>query len=641
MRMNDALRHRGPDGEGSWVSKSRKVGLGHTRLAIVDLDPTANQPMTNEDRSIWLSYNGEIYNAAKLRRELIAAGHRFASDHCDSEVLVHGYEQWGIDQLLHRIDGIYAFALHDVPRRATFLVRDNVGVKPLYLTVDGDTLLFASEIKALLAVSTASPQLSVSATYHYLSFLAAPAPLTMFKDTFKLPPATYLKIVDGHITTTRYWTPLNPSEPVSYSDWNQTDFIEHTARLFEESVRSQTVADVKIGAFLSGGVDSSSIVSIMSTLTEQPVNTFTVGFDDYSHLNELDEARKIADHYKTNHHVSIINEARMKTYVDSLSYDQDEPIADWVCIPLHFISQSAKEHGVKVVLVGEGADELFCGYAGYIASIERLSKHWRPFHKLPKGLQKIAAQIAISLLGHHPRGAVYADNIYRAAYEREHFWTGATMFWETDKALLLNNAALCQDSPPEALINAGLIPEGLLKLDSYAVIQEQLTPFEHTTGQYDILTQMTYRDLNLRLAELLLMRVDKITMASSIEARVPFLDRELVELALQIPLQDKIPNGRSKHVFKSAAARWIPRETIDRPKTGFGAPMSDWLKGSFGEHVRERILDSSITHTSMFRRDHIERLIKLHRQDKGDYAQHIWTLFNLAQWSDQWNVKAH
>lgn len=636
-KMNALLDHRGPDGAGVWVSASGKVGFGHTRLAIVDLDREAQQPMTNEDGSIWLTYNGEIYNAPQLRAQL-QRNHVFKTDHSDTEVLVHGYEEWGMAGLLQRVNGIFAFALHDEREQRSYLVRDKLGIKPLYIRVNGEHITFASEIKAILGASTQSTTLSHDALYHYLTFLCAPAPLTLFRDIYKLPPATYMEVTSRALSAHRYWSPAQKINETM----TETQAVEATQEAVKKAVERQKVADVEVGAFLSGGVDSSTIVSLLSDGGSRKINTFTVSFTDHQHLNETEFAEQIARQFSTNHFDIRIDQQDMRGYIDELSYTQDEPIADWVCIPLNFVAQAARDSETKVVLVGEGADELFCGYPGYVLSLNRLHQHWRPFQKLPPLVQKGVASALKKMMARNINGANVSDNVFRAAHGRMHFWTGATLFWETTKQLLIEKDALKHDVHAQLVSTSGLFDTLPVNsdFDSFVAIERLQREYRAETHASDELAGMTYRELKLRLAELLLMRVDKITMAHSIEARVPFLDEDLVHLAMSMPRSLKIKDNRTKHILKEAVQTLLPESIINRPKVGFGAPMSDWLREEFGSHVSEAILDSDLMTHSMFKRPFIESLLQQHRRGEEDYGVYIWALFNLCQWASLWKVKA-
>ncbi len=643
-RMRDTMIHRGPDGGENWVSADHRVGFGHRRLSIIDLSTSASQPMPNEDETVWVTYNGEIYNHAGLRKELVDAGHRFRTDHSDTEIIVHGYEQWGIDGLLERIEGDYAIGLWDVKKEKLFLFRDRIGVKPLYFTLQNGAIMFGSEIKAILAHPAIERDVDPVAMYHYLSFLTTPAPLTMFKGIYKLPAGYLIEVSkDGAFKSKRYWDAMPgkgiPKSSLAGLDWPAREelYIKGIRDNLTSAVEKRMMSDVPFGVFLSGGIDSSANVALMSRYMDRPVDTFTVGFKDFKHLNEMDEASLVARKFKTNHHEVLIEEKDMRGYLGSLIHSQDEPIADWVCIPLYFVSKLAKDSGVTVVQVGEGSDEQFCGYASYMGYLELYKKYWQPFRKfLPTPLQRAAAGIFGLAADFKPGLGVYADIVDRASRNREHFWSGAMVFPESVKTKLIDSSKLHSEGVPPQLIESGMLPQSYLEPDTFNVIKffNQTIDTQHP-GQ-DVLTRMIYNEFKLRLPELLLMRVDKIAMSVSIEARVPFLDHNLVDYTMDIPMDDKIHGNVAKYLLKKAVEGLIPDEIIYRKKMGFGAPMSQWMRGDFGKQVEAGILGSKLLNRGWFDRAYIANLAKEHRENRNDYSLYLWTLYNLTAWYDYW-----
>jgi asparagine synthase (glutamine-hydrolysing) len=643
-RMRDTMFHRGPDGAANWLSAAGDVGLGHRRLSIIDLSTAATQPMCNEDGSVWVTYNGEIYNHARLREELADAGHRFKTHHSDTEVIVHGYEQWGIEGLATRIEGDYAIGLWDAASRRLHLLRDRIGVKPLYFTLVRGKLLFASEIKALLEHPDVPRDVDTLAMYHYLSFLTAPAPLTMFKGIFKLP-AGHLATVDaqGRLSATRYWdaTPGHTGlrgELAGLSDTAQEQMLVAGIReRLTAAVDKRMMSDVPFGVFLSGGIDSSTNVALMARLMDRPVDTFSVGFKDHTHLNELDYAERVAKEFKTNHHEIRIDEADMRGYLDDLIHHQDEPIADWVCIPLYFVSKLAHDNGVTVVQVGEGSDEQFSGYASYMGYLRLYHDYWQPYRRLvPRALRTAVAAMAKGASRALPRVEIYADILDRAARDREHFWSGATVFWDTLKSQLVQPGSILAGDGYEALIGAGLMPRSYLEPDTFNVIKSFVDRMHLAQPGHDILARMTYNEFQLRLPELLLMRVDKIGMSVSLEARVPFLDHHLVEYSSDIPMEQKVKGRTAKYLLKKAVEGVIPDDIINRKKMGFGAPMSQWLKGDFGRFVHGEMMESGLMRRGLFRREYVQSLFDDHFSGRRDNSLYIWTLFNLTAWYDYW-----
>jgi len=640
--MRDTMVHRGPDGDGIWVSDDGRVGFGHRRLAIVDLTDAAAQPMSNEDGRVWVTFNGEIYNHLALRQKLTAAGHTFRTDHSDTEVLVHGYEEWGIDGLVERLDGMFAFAIWDEGEQRLTLVRDRVGIKPLYFTRPGGSFLFASEIKGLLAHGQVTRAMEPAALNHFLSFLVAPAPLTMFKDIFKLPPAHILEVdAKGRLSARRYWdaTPgrgINGGDLYGLSE-SETEkyYTKGIRRLLESAIEKRMMSDVPFGVFLSGGIDSSANVGLMSRLMDRPVDTFTVGFKDHQHLNELDQAARVAKEFKTNHHEVLIDEQDMIGYLDDLVHHQDEPIADWVCIPLYFVSKLAKDSGVTVVQVGEGSDEQFCGYDSYMTYLNLYRKFWNPYRALTPGpLRGAVGGVASMLAGHTDRYDKFVEVLRRAGAGHDLFYSGANAFWSVHKDRLLPTPI--RGTGWQELAEAGLDTCAAESPDSGDVIQAFLGPFDKDHPGSDDLNRMSYAEFRLRLPELLLMRVDKISMSTSVEGRVPFLDHHLVEFTADIPQSWKIRGGETKYLLKKALGDLLPDDIIHRKKMGFAAPMTEWLRGDFGRRAERTVMESGIFEYGLLDREHVTGLFRDHLDGRRDHALHLWALFNLAAWHDHW-----
>jgi len=647
-RMRDAMTHRGPDGEGQWISPDRRVGLAHRRLAIVDLSAAAAQPMSDAEKSTWVTFNGEIYNHLALRRTLEQAGHQFRTDHSDTEVLVHGYKHWGIDGLVERLEGMFAFGLWDQAAKRLTLVRDRVGVKPIYFTRSNGAFRFASEIKAILVDPKVERAVEPMAVNHYLSFMVAPAPLTMFKDIFKLPAGHILEIeADGRMAARRFWdaTPgggIDAAEVAGLTDAAREEFYAAGIRQrLEAAIEKRMMSDVPFGVFLSGGIDSSANVALMSRLMDRPVDTFTVGFKDHPEINELDYARVVAKKFRTSHHEVLIDAADMQGYLDDLVHHQDEPIADWVCVPLYFVSKLAKDCGVTVVQVGEGSDEQFCGYDTWMTYLRLYHAFWNPYRAaVPAGLRKLIGRLAEPLADLAETPARAAEVLWRAGYGRELFWSGANAFWTVHKSRYLKRPFAADAATAagawEHLKRAGIDMAGLDQADSGAVIDGYFKGFDAAHPGRDALTRMAYSELRLRLPELLLMRLDKIAMSASVEGRVPFLDHKLVEFTMDIPESSKVKGGVKKYLLKKALGDLLPAEIVHRPKVGFAAPMAEWLRGDFGARAEATVMGSELLKDDVFDRDRVAQEFRAHRQGKKDEAVRLWTLFNLAAWHAYW-----
>ena len=634
--MCEKLAHRGPDGQDIWVSGDRSVGLGHRRLAIVDLTENAGQPMANEDSSVWVTYNGEIYNHLRLRKELSAQGHCFRSDHADTEVILHGYEQWGIDGLLERLDGDYAFGLWDNNQESLFIARDPIGVKPLYFTVQQGLIVFSSEIKAIFASPYATPKMDDTALYHYLTFLVTPAPSTLFRGIRKMRPGCYLEVKKGTAPKiTRFWDVAESTRACvvreQYSDVGSV--ASEVLRRFGESVKKRMMADVSIGVFLSGGVDSSASVALMSQYSHSPLNTFTVGFDDDSENNEYLFARQVSDLYSTNHSEVLITQNDARESWEKIVYMQDEPLADWVCIPLYFISRLARSQNVSVVQVGEGSDEQFSGYAGYLQYLKIYNNLWEPYVKyLPKRLRALFSLVVSSISRLTGRGKTYVDLFSRAAKGQELFLGGAVAFLEKNKGVLLGEGYT--QTVGDNIYD--IDDASYSSLSSPEVVDSLLAGYKVGESSRDYLKRMIYLEFRQRLAELLLMRVDKITMGSSVEARVPYLDKALVEYSMNMPSRYKIHGGCPKYILKKAVKGILPNEIVYRKKVGFSAPVSKWLREEWGRAIEAEILQSRLVKSRLLNGSYIKSLFERHRNRKSDFSVQLWVVYNLTTWYKLW-----
>ncbi len=620
LSMRDSMVHRGPDDAGLYISEDRVIGLGHRRLSIVDL-AGGRQPMGNEDGSIWIVFNGEIYNHAELRRDLEKAGHKYRTK-SDTETIIHLYEEKGTD-CLQGLRGMFAFAIWDSRQRRLFLARDRIGVKPLYYAWHDGKFLFASEIKAILEYPGISRDVDPVALYHYLTFVATPPPRTLFKGIQKLAAGHFLVVErGGRITESVYWDAVVAKDLVNtYS--SEEEYAERLLELLEESVRLRMMSDVPFGVFLSGGIDSSSNVALMAKALDRPVETFTVGYrgDETGGYNELDYARYVAGLFGARHHEVIISSDELIGCLPQLVYQQDEPVADPVNVPLYHVAKLARASGVVVAQVGEGSDELFCGYDHFIKFLRFQAGGWEQFRRWPAFLQQAVYQTGRTVLGSR-REYHKLDTLRRAVENEELFWGGAIAFSETEKRLLLSEGFRRR--------SAGL--------SSFDVVKDFYKQFDRQNPDGDFLQRMTYLELKLRLPELLLMRVDKMTMATSVEARVPFLDHKLVEFALNVPTGFKIKH-EPKHILKRALAGVLPGEVIHRKKFGFGVPVKEWFKGELTGQIEDVLTRSRIRERDFFDYKYVSQLLQWHREGRRDASFALWNLFTLALWYDFWIEK--
>jgi asparagine synthase (glutamine-hydrolysing) len=616
VAMRDVMTHRGPDDAGELLFDDNRGGFGFRRLSIIDLSAAGHQPMPGCGRHIWLVFNGEIYNHSLRREELEASGHSYRS-RTDSETILHLYEAHGLD-FVNRIEGDFAIALWDADRERLVLARDRAGVKPLYFHQAGGRFMFASEIKALLQHPAVTPEVNEAALYHYLTFVTTPPPQTLFRDIQKLP-AGHLLVIDrtGQVQLTQYWDAL-PSK--SSDKFTEAEHQENILRLLRDSIRKRMMADVPFGVFLSGGVDSSANVALMSELMTQPVRTFTVGFKDCEELNEIDSARSISKRFQTNHHEVMIGREEMEQFLPDLVFHQDEPIADPVCIPLYYVSKLARETGTIVVQVGEGSDELFAGYDWFRTYLEIEDRFWRHAERTPIGARRAAATLFQPVVQKVLKKRMAAELVRRLGANESLFWGGAIVFDETMKARVLARQA-------RANYNG---------TSTYEVVRKYQEAFDRARPEADAAARMTYLELKLRLPELLLMRVDKITMATSVEARVPFLDHHLIEYAMNLPRELKIEGQSGKHILKRALESVLPQDVLYKPKRGFGAPTREWFRGVEGTRLIDQITNSSLRKRNFFDYDFINRMADEHRREVRDWSANLWCLLNLTIWYERW-----
>jgi asparagine synthase (glutamine-hydrolysing) len=610
-RMRDVMAHRGPDGAGIFVSGDQRLGLGFRRLAIIDLSEKAMQPMCNEDGSLWVLFNGEIYNHAEIRAELEnRGGHRWKTDHSDTEVILHAFEQWGID-CVHKFRGMFAIALWDANKRQLWLIRDRIGVKPLYYSIHHGRLTFASEIKALLEDDEQQRGVNEEALYYYLSFNATPAPLTLFSGIQKLAPGTWLRVNEnGHVQECRYWDVWDHTQPLT--NVSEEEIAERILSELRTSVKLRKISDVPVGVFLSGGIDSSTNAALFSEGEGRPVRTFSIGYDrEYeSYPSELHYARRMAHAVGAEHHELRLRESDLLDSLPLIIRHQDEPLADPVCMPVYYVSKLARDSGVIVCQVGEGSDELFWGYKYWKDSLrlQRFS-NFLPIPNVLRNLGLAGLGLVDRVGGASYRNQFSCEVLRRALSKRPVFWGGAEVFSDSQKQRLL--------SPR--------LRKRFAALSSWEALRPIRQRFEEKSWEPSPLNWMTYLDLNLRLPELLLMRVDKMSMAVSLEARVPFLDHKFVELAMSIPEAVKTRNGVLKYILKRAVRGVIPDELIDRKKQGFGVPVYEWYHTKFGDYLAKEMKEFC-ENTDIFQFEGVLPFLK----KRG------WALLNVALWWKQY-----
>lgn len=640
VAMRDSMVHRGPDGGGIWRSQDARCALAHRRLSIIDLSESATQPMANADGSVILVFNGEIYNHAEIRQQLQALDrYQWRTDHSDTEVLLHAYEEWGLE-CVQRFYGMFAFAVYDTrepSKPVLHLVRDRLGVKPLYVSkTSGGEWLFASEIRALLAHPDMKPEMDKTAFWHYLTFIVTPAPLTLFRGVFKIPAGHSITIDHhGKARARQYWD-CQPSKQNTWTtrELSEKDAVSELTRLLKQSIKRRMVSDVPFGVLLSGGVDSSMNVALMSELMDRPVTTFTIGYEGQEDSNEFEYARRISQRYATDHHETLIDGKDAQEFLPLLVRLQDEPIADNVCIPLYFLSKLVHDSGTKVVQVGEGADEGLLGYwwaEHYRQKAVNIYDPIRQQGRLP-WWRKLLAQGKSSLPGLTGEDFEIQQ---RALAGQELFWGGAVCWWGDMRSKLTPHPQVFAqqvDCPIE-----GLMPESHIGLDSHGVVSQYLGGLTGNLANPEVMQKITYMEMKLRLPEHLLMRVDKLTMAHSIEARVPFLDHELVEFMMRLPLEYKIRDGTGKYLLKKAAEPYMDHDMIYRKKQGFGAPMESWFKEKeFGQRCLAAFERSQIKKEGYLDNEYFLGLLKHQMGSGGGYSFHLWTVLNAVLWHESW-----
>lgn len=606
-KMRDTMQHRGPDGAGIWVSADKKIGLGHRRLSIIDLSDTAAQPMSSIDNRFWLTFNGEIYNHKEVRAELERLGHhQWKTDHSDTEVILKAFAEWGID-CVHKFRGMFAFGLWDERKKELWLVRDRIGIKPLYYSVHNNRIVFASEIKALLQDPDQKRAVHEDAFFHYLSFLTTPAPQTLFDGIKKLSPGSWLKIsCDGKILESKYWDVLDHTQPLI--NLSEEQIAERILDELRTAVKLRKVSDVPVGVFLSGGIDSSTNTALFSEGEINNVKTFSIGYQgEYkSYQNELHYARKMADFSGAQYHEKLLNIDDLLNFLPQMVRLQDEPIADPVCVPVYYVSKLARENNVIVCQVGEGADELFWGYPTW-----KIKLNLQKYNDIPGTfLLKHFGLMGLRALG--KQHTLHYELLNRGTRGLPIFWGGAEAFTSQQKMQLLSPRLRSQYK----------------YRSSWEAIAPIYQNFQDKAWDKSILNWMSYMDLNMRLPELLLMRVDKMSMGVSLEGRVPFLDHKFVELAMSIPSNIKTKNGTLKYILKKAVRGVIPDELIDRKKQGFGVPVYEWFFDKLGDFTN-RTLEQFCQQTDFLDFKAVKNLIATQNQ-----GAQVWYLLNFAMW---WN----
>lgn len=604
-RMCRVMKHRGPDGEGYYTDNN--AALGHRRLSIIDLEG-GKQPMSNEDGTIWITFNGEIYNFSEIKDELSRKGHRFKT-RSDTETIIHAYEEYG-EECVKKFRGMFAFGLWDSKRKILFIARDRLGKKPLYYYNDDKKIIFASELKAVLQDRSINREFDRAALVDYLTYNYIPFPETIFKDIYKLPPGHYMTVdveSDLSLTIKQYWDiQYNPDYSVSEDEW-----AERLREKLKEAVKIRLISDVPLGAFLSGGIDSSAVVSLMSMVQGSRVKTFSIGFKEED-FSELRYAREVADKFGTEH-IEMIVEPDAIEMLPALSWEFDEPFADSSAIPTYYVSKMAREH-VTVILSGDGGDETFAGYRRYQWARDMQRHDW-----MPACLKKMLFGFPASVLPEGVKGKGMLEHLSKDPFER---FAGLNTF--SDKHYL--KSLLHRD------VLAGVQQNSNGKLPDYTYLRK----FYDGCNSKDYLTRIQYTDTKTYLAEDILTKVDRASMLCSLETRAPLLDHEVVELVASVPASLKIKDGETKYILKKAMTSILPDSILYRKKMGFGVPLVHWFKNDLTGYARETLLSKGAKERGIFNPDYIEGMLNSHQKTGRDLSARIWALLFFEHWCRNW-----
>jgi len=607
-RMCDVIKHRGPNDSGIYLDKN--IGLGNRRLSIIDV-AGGHQPIHNENESIWVTYNGEIYNYLEIKEDLEARGHQFYTN-TDTETLVHAYEEFG-ENCLQKFRGMFAFALWDADKKQVFLARDRLGIKPLYYYFDGERLIFGSEIKSILQCGVPR-RLDYNALHSYLSYRFVQGDSTIFHNIKKLPPGHLMLCGDKGVDVREYWD-LKMAPQKNSEDY----YLQQLKGSLKESVKLRLMSEVQLGAYLSGGIDSSTIVAIMSSLLDEPIKTFSVGFGD-PNFDEFEYAQAIADHFGTEHHEFLVEPNAMELF-PNIIWHFEEPIADPALFPTYILSEKAKKH-VTVVLTGEGGDELFAGYEQY--KIMALSEKYGRF------LPKVIKTKAVPVVGEKMPSFI-RDKLFRySSLLGEEGIKRFSKYMSTleDKGLSYLRLISVFDEEESRGIYTDTAKNEIIR----NLAEELNKVYFKDYRKNELLNRLLYLEIKTSLQEHLLMKVDKMTMAHSIEARVPLLDHVVADLSTSLPQDLKLRGSTDKYILRKAAAELLPKKIINRKKQRFFVPIHTWLGGESKEYAMQ-ILDSSvIKKRGYLKHPPIERMFRKFKDSKLYYSRQIWSLMALEFW---------
>lgn len=606
-QMTDVIAHRGPDGEGFYIEND--VGIGHRRLKIIDLSENAKQPMSNEDKSVWVSCNGEIYNYKKLTSELKSKGHVFRS-RSDSEVIVHSYEEWGI-RCVERFDGMFAFVLYDCRAKKMFLVRDRLGIKPLFYYLGKNRLLFSSEIKAILVDFDVPREIDTKCLHNYLSLNYVTAPLTLFKNILQILPGYYLEIDKKGCNQKQYWDISFKEEENGNRD--DHSWLEEFDCLLYQAVKTRLVSDVPLGAFLSGGLDSSSVVYYMTQIMKTDVKTFSMGFHEKA-FNELPDAEMVAKSLKTDHYSEIVTPQPDEKFIEKLIWHSEEPTADSSIIPMYYLSKMTRPK-VTVALAGDGADEILAGYETYQAYYLR-----RLYRLIPKFIRTGSLQKAADAMPASMRKVSFDYKIKKFTKGSELSWQEAHYYWRIIFDEELKKSLYTNDFQSE--------------IGAYSTF-DFIRPYFNKTCS-SALNAMLEVDTKFYLPNDMLVKVDRASMAHSLEVRVPFLDHTLVEFLAKMPEHLKLQQFfQRKFALRAIMKGRLPKRVLRKRKLGFNVPINVWLQGPLREFALDILSHDTLKKIGVFNPQAVDWIINQHLSGKRDFGYHIWGLMIFVIW---WNM---
>ncbi len=612
-RMNDTLYHRGPDGGAVWVDAEQGIGLGHRRLSIIDLSEAGNQPMTSSDGRFVLVYNGEVYNAEDLRPELSAAGYRF-NGHSDTEVIVNGFSHWGVKATLEKLIGMFAIAAWDKKEKTFYLMRDRVGIKPLFWCDTGSSFLFGSELKALYAHGDCPKEINRGAIASYLRHNCIPAPHTVFKNIQKLMPGHLLtRKADGEQTIEPFWSLEDIVKQSQPFEGTETEAVDQLEDLLKDAVGRRMVSDVPLGAFLSGGIDSSTVAALMQTQSDQKIRTFSIGFEEEGY-NEAKHAAAVAEHLGTDHTELYVTPAEARDVIPKLADFYDEPFSDSSQIPTYLVSQMTRDH-VTVALSGDGGDELFAGYTRYLTA----AKYGKSIYGLPKPVRKIGAGLikclspdmwdgVLKVIPEKRKPSHVGNKLHKLAnvmgQDQDDYYRTLVSQWPAPEEIVLNTKE----------------PKGI-------IWDERVKAF--VPG---FVERMQYLDMLTYMTDDILTKVDRASMAVSLEARVPLLDHRVLEYAWSLPMDMKIRDGQGKWALRQVLYRHVPQELIDRPKMGFGVPIDAWLRGPLKDWANDLLFKDN----GIFDQSEIRQKWNEHQSGTHNWQYHLWDILMFNSWYGRW-----